>query len=241
LINNEGELIKKNEAEMNYMLFSKEGKKFPFKLSKTVTRKDLSSLGFEDVGIVNLEKGQDGLFHPIVNPDMKKKINDNFQETVGRDFFVDKDTEKLEKTSPSSVKRISKEHLSEENLAFQAHLQKLTEAVTSGEVMDHEDYYHLMDEIPQLRAIKAKKDKQKLAVLQKSLAEAKEISRLQKNIDKAEEEQREKFQRNKTKIREGEVESAIDTLMKDEWSRVRVAQVSFNSQCKIPNKIIGIG
>jgi hypothetical protein len=45
MMNAEGRLVKQNEAEMNYMLFSKDGKEFPFKLSDKVSKKELESLG----------------------------------------------------------------------------------------------------------------------------------------------------------------------------------------------------
>jgi hypothetical protein len=45
MMNAEGRLVKEHEAEMNYMLFSKDGKEFPFKLSDKVSKKELENLG----------------------------------------------------------------------------------------------------------------------------------------------------------------------------------------------------
>lgn len=48
---------------------------------------------------------------------------------------------------------------------------------------------------------------------------------MQKAVEQSEQNQIDYSQQNQTKIKEQEVEKAIDTIMKDEWNRVRMAQV----------------
>jgi len=138
---------------MNYMLFSKEGEKFPFKLSSKITRKELHKIGFEDIGVVQMEKQEDGTYLHQIDSTQKESLDKHFNEALGHSFDMDRDIEETQKHNPGSVTMINKLELSEKDKQFKEHVDRILQAISNGEEYDHEDYYEILDRNPQLREI----------------------------------------------------------------------------------------
>ncbi|CAI2368988.1 unnamed protein product [Moneuplotes crassus] len=239
--NYKGEMIKKNDAEMNYMLFSKEGNKMPLnikeatingktiKLPDKLTRNNLKELGFNDVGVVNIRKGQDGDYKAFIDEENKDEVNKTLEEVFGKQIQVQDELEASADVEdpeyPLSPQDIFKSiNLTEEQIKNKEHADRMLQAFLNGEEYDHEEYYEILDRNPRMKRIAEQNKKLKKQRILKKLKDEKELSRLGKIVEENEKKHEKYLEDTRDHRTEQKVEETIDTLMKDEWSRIRIAQ-----------------
>lgn len=229
LLNKEGEAIKAHEADMNYLLFSKDGKEFPLKLGNKVKIKDLEALGFNDVGVIDLEKNESGEYIPKTSPEQNEKLQQTLQE-----FFVTSEKEeklarKQAKEDPRSTTIISKDIDKHESMRRTSNLAKIAKALEQGEELDNELYDKMLEEYPQYKKIRQRRKQQKKEQMKEKVKEEQKISEMTQRARNTEQREQRELERNRESMQEAEAERALDTMMRDEWNRVRMAQVSVSN------------
>jgi hypothetical protein len=137
IVNSEGEAIKKHEAEMEYMLFSTEGKKFPLKLPDKITEKSLLELGFSKGGAIDLEKREDGSYYPQPNSESQMAAMQIMEEKLKQ---AEKAEEEALKNSITDT-LIQKRELTKKDLSELSRQKRILECLETGEEIDDELYY----------------------------------------------------------------------------------------------------
>lgn len=80
MVDAKGKILKRNEIEMDYILLSKDDTPFPIKLSNKVKMKEIESLGFQDIGMIELSKNEDGSYEPNASPERVEEIKNQVSE-----------------------------------------------------------------------------------------------------------------------------------------------------------------
>jgi hypothetical protein len=83
----------------------------------------------------------------------------------------------------------------------------------------------MLDKHPKFRKIRIKRLAEIEFFKERQIEEDRKIDKMLEVLQQKEERENQEFKMNEEAIRQKEVEKAIDTIMKDEWNRVRIAQV----------------
>ena len=228
MINTKGKIIPRNQVEMDYILLSKDNTPFPLKLSNKVKLKEIEDLGFQEIGMIELHKNEDGTYEPSTDPDkieeIKNKTAEFFKDTQEE---INKGKEEHQKNRKRSFYYEKNEETQEDKERI-ARVMKVDKALQDGVEIDDELYYQYLDEFPSYRKKLAKIQLFREQQKEEKKQEEARMQHLEENYKANEQTQKEYLEKNKDAIREQEVEKAIDTIMKDEWNRVRIAQVKIS-------------
>ena len=196
MIDQNGHVLKRKEVEMDYILMSKDNTPFPLKLSNKLKMKEIEDLGFQDIGMIELNKNEDGTFEPHASneriEEIKSKVSEFFNESE-----KDMKQSKLDnKKNPRYNFYYEKMEASQQDKDNLERIMRVDRALEKGEEIDDELFYQYLEEFPSYRKKLSKiqqfREKEKEAKIQ----EDEKMRHLEENLKASQMRQDEEYQRN---------------------------------------------